>query len=66
MLFNLVLEHVIRKVNMLYGGGCHNGKYKVIGYANYLALLGERKQHVRYAINCLQQEDSWIDLRVSH
>ncbi|XP_037870365.1 uncharacterized protein LOC119629250 [Bombyx mori] len=44
MLFNLALEHVIRKVNTLNGGVWLNGQHRVIGNADDLALLGERKQ----------------------
>lgn len=66
MLFNLALEHAIRKVNTLSGGVWLNGQHRVIGYADDLALLGERKQHVIDALNCLQQEASRIGLRVSH
>lgn len=66
VLFNFVLEYAIRKVCALNGGVNINGQHKVIGYADDLALLGERKQHVVDSVSCLQQEASKIGLSINH
>ncbi|XP_075979935.1 uncharacterized protein LOC142979060 [Anticarsia gemmatalis] len=66
MLFNLVLEHVLRKVLALDAGAKLNGKHTVIGYADDLALLGESSSEVQESAKVLETEALKVGLRISH
>ncbi|XP_073946541.1 uncharacterized protein [Choristoneura fumiferana] len=61
MLFNLILEYVIRKVLMHDGGVELNGKHKIIGYADDLALLGKCEEDIRVMAETLEAEGGgWV------
>lgn len=64
-LFNLVLEYVVRKVLMYDGGVELNGRHKVVGYADDLALLGQRKEDVASMAEILEDEGAKVGLRIN-
>ncbi|KAG7296948.1 hypothetical protein JYU34_019852 [Plutella xylostella] len=66
MLFNLVLEYVLRKVLTLEVGIKLNGRHKVVGYADDLALLGETSAEVRAMADVLGTEALKVGLRINH
>ncbi|XP_048481716.1 uncharacterized protein LOC125489586 [Plutella xylostella] len=65
MLFNLALEHVLRGVLELDFGLQLNGKHKVVGYADDLAVLGKTAEEVRKAAKLLDTEAGKIGLRIN-
>ncbi|KAI5635421.1 guanylate kinase domain-containing protein [Phthorimaea operculella] len=65
LLFNLVLEHAIRKVLALDGGVELNGKHKVIGYADDLALLGQCQSDVEAMVRTLELEGKSVGLSIN-
>ncbi|XP_063380350.1 esterase B1-like [Cydia fagiglandana] len=66
MLFNLVLEHVVRKLLTLDIGVELNGRHRLIGYADDLALLGENREEVEISASVLEQEAAKVGLRINH
>ncbi|KAI5639582.1 reverse transcriptase (RNA-dependent DNA polymerase) domain-containing protein [Phthorimaea operculella] len=65
MLFNLMLEYVVRKV-LEHGDGVElNGTHKVIGYADDLALMGRSAADVRALAGVLESEGRKVGLRVN-
>ncbi|CAH2085918.1 unnamed protein product [Euphydryas editha] len=66
MLFNLVLEHVIRKVMTLDLWLDLNGRHMVIGYADDLALLGEHSNDVAVAAMILEEEAKKVGLMINY
>ncbi|KAI5633654.1 reverse transcriptase (RNA-dependent DNA polymerase) domain-containing protein [Phthorimaea operculella] len=65
MLFNLMLEYVVRKV-LDHGDGVElNGTHKVIGYADDLALMGRSAADVRAMAGALESEGRKVGLRVN-
>ncbi|CAG4970890.1 unnamed protein product [Colias eurytheme] len=65
ILFNLALEYLIRKILILEGGIELNGNHKVIGYADDLALLGQREQDLTLMAKTLESEGLKIGLKIS-
>lgn len=65
MLFNLILEHVIRKVLNHDSGVELNGKHQIIGYADDLALLGTCANEVRIMAKTLEEEGRKVGLRIN-
>ncbi|KAJ0179056.1 hypothetical protein K1T71_005831 [Dendrolimus kikuchii] len=64
-LFNLVLEYVLRRVMTLEVGVQLNGRHKVIGYADDLALLGENREEIIKAAKVLEQEAKKVGLKIN-
>lgn len=65
MLFNLVLEYIIRKVSVYDGGVELNGKHKIIGYADDLAILGQCKADVIAMTKILEDEAGKVGLKIN-
>ncbi|CAG9130935.1 unnamed protein product [Plutella xylostella] len=59
------LEHVLRGVLELDFGLQLNGKHKVVGYADDLAVLGKTAEEVRKAAKLLDTEAGKIGLRIN-
>lgn len=66
VLFNLALEHIIRKVLLIDGGVELNGKHKIVGYADDLAILGQSEREVVKMTEKLEEEGKGVGLRISH
>lgn len=63
MLFNLVLEYVLKSA-MAFVIGVH-GKHKMIGYSDDLALLGENRVEILEATRILKQEARKVALEIN-
>ncbi|KAJ0176515.1 hypothetical protein K1T71_007694 [Dendrolimus kikuchii] len=66
MLFNLVLEHVLKRLLTLEPGLQLKSTHKVIGYVDDLALLGESREQVEQAAKILEEEAKKVGLKINH
>lgn len=66
MLFNLVLEYVLRRLLALACEIQLNGTHKVTGYADDFALLGESREYVAEAAGVLEEGAQKVGLKINH
>ena len=65
ILFNIVLERVIRKIEINPGGTIYNRMVQIMAYADDDVLIGRSVQDLQVSFEQLEQEGRKVGLRVN-
>lgn len=65
LLFNLVLERIIREININPGGTIYTRRSQVLAFADDLCIIGRKKEDIEEICNSMQQMSQQCGLQIN-